>query len=212
MPPEPTSKRAAVFIDGQNLFFAARNAFGYSYPNYDPRKLAECVVHSQTDWRLTQTFFYTGIPEQSDDPSLHDFWAAKLAVMGTRGVKTYSRGLRYRERSLVCPHGTEFTWRFREEKGIDVRIALDSIRLARQGLVDVVVIFSQDQDLAEVANEIRALSQEQNRWIKIASAYPVGPGTRNRRGIDRTDWLRIDRPTYDRCIDPLDYRRRVRPV
>lgn len=28
MPPEPTIKRAVAFVDGQNLFFAARRAFG----------------------------------------------------------------------------------------------------------------------------------------------------------------------------------------
>lgn len=45
------------------------------------------------------------------------------------------------------------------------------------------------------------ISEKVGRWIKIASAYPVGPGTRDRRGIDRTDWIEIDRKTYDRCID-----------
>lgn len=35
MPPEPIVKRAVTFIDGQNLFHAAREAFGYIYPNYD---------------------------------------------------------------------------------------------------------------------------------------------------------------------------------
>jgi hypothetical protein len=33
MPPEPTVKRAVAFIDGQNLFHAVREAFGYTYPN-----------------------------------------------------------------------------------------------------------------------------------------------------------------------------------
>jgi len=31
MPAEPTVKRAIAFIDGQNVFHAARNAFGYTY-------------------------------------------------------------------------------------------------------------------------------------------------------------------------------------
>ncbi len=32
MPPtEPSVKRALVFIDGQNLFYAAKEAFGYDY-------------------------------------------------------------------------------------------------------------------------------------------------------------------------------------
>jgi hypothetical protein len=35
MPQEPQRKRVVSFIDGQNLFYAAREAFGYTYPNYD---------------------------------------------------------------------------------------------------------------------------------------------------------------------------------
>lgn len=36
MPAEPPVKRAIAFFDGQNLFYAAKYAFGYSWPNYDP--------------------------------------------------------------------------------------------------------------------------------------------------------------------------------
>ena len=32
---EPNPKRAIVFIDGQNLFYAVKHAFGYKYPNYN---------------------------------------------------------------------------------------------------------------------------------------------------------------------------------
>jgi hypothetical protein len=32
---EPEVKRAVAFFDGQNLFHAVKNAFGYKYPNYD---------------------------------------------------------------------------------------------------------------------------------------------------------------------------------
>ncbi len=35
MSSEPPVKRAIAFVDGQNLFHAARKAFGYTYPNYD---------------------------------------------------------------------------------------------------------------------------------------------------------------------------------
>lgn len=68
------------------------------------------------------------------------------------------------------------------------------------------VLLSQDQDLSEVAKEVRVLAKEQIRWIKIVSAYPLSPATRNRRGIDGTDWLPIDKATYDDCIDHRDYR------
>lgn len=41
MPPEPREKRAVVFVDGQNLFHAAGEAFGYTYLNYDVAALAD---------------------------------------------------------------------------------------------------------------------------------------------------------------------------
>ncbi len=41
---EPADKRAIVFVDGQNLFHAAKEAFGYRFPNYDVLKLASVVV------------------------------------------------------------------------------------------------------------------------------------------------------------------------
>jgi hypothetical protein len=70
----------------------------------------------------------------------------------------------------------------------------------------VAVIFSQDQDLSEVAEEIRTIAQEQDRWIKIVSAFPFSPTSRNRRGIEKTDWIRIDRALYGACLDRRDYR------
>lgn len=45
------------------------------------------------------------------------------------------------------------------EKGIDLRIGLDVVRLARNGDLDVAVVFSQDPDLAEVAHEVRDIAR-----------------------------------------------------
>jgi uncharacterized LabA/DUF88 family protein len=207
MPPEPPVKRAVVFVDGQNLFHATREAFGYTYPNYDVLALAQAICAAKA-WALAQARFYTGIPDPDDDARWHDFWSAKMAVMGRQGVHVFSRSLRYRNRTVRLPDGTAHTFLAGEEKGIDVRIALDVIRLAHRGAYDVAVILSQDQDLSEVAGEIRAIAREQNRWIKIACAFPSSPTSRNRRGIDKTDWIKIDRAMYDACLDERDYRRR----
>ena len=92
------------------------------------------------------------------------------------------------------------------EKGIDVRLALDVVASARDDTCDVAVIFSQDQDLAEVADEVRAISIQQNRWIKLACAFPASPAYTNARGISNTEWIRVDRAMYDSCLDPRDYR------
>ncbi len=51
MTSEPETKRAIAFFDGQNLFHAAREALGYTYPNYDPACLAREVCSGQ-GWQL----------------------------------------------------------------------------------------------------------------------------------------------------------------
>ena len=205
MPPEPAINRAVAFVDGQNLFHAAREAFGYTYPNYDIVALSEKVCQSR-GWQLQQTRFYTGIPDASDNAFWHGFWANKLLTLSRRNVYVFSRSLRYRNRVVKLPDGTEHSFLAGEEKGIDVRLAIDVIRMAHRKEYDVALVFSQDQDLSEAADEIRAIAQEQSRWIKIACAYPLSPTTRNRRGIEKTDWIRIDRTIYDACIDRRDYR------
>ena len=62
----PSIKRAIVFIDGQNLHYAVKNAFGYVYPNYDVKLLAEKIC-STRGWKLEQIRFYTGVPEVADE-------------------------------------------------------------------------------------------------------------------------------------------------
>jgi uncharacterized LabA/DUF88 family protein len=205
MPQEPVSKRAVVFIDGQNLFHAAREAFGYTFPNFDPLVLAEWVCREQT-WQLAQVRFYTGLPDPTVRPIWHGFWVRKLAAMGSRGVWTFCRPLRYGNEVVNLPDGTQSTALVGREKGVDIRLGLDVVRLAREGAFDVAVVFSQDQDLSEVADEVKAISILQNRWIKVACTFPLSPTSRNRRGINGTQWIPVSRPVYDGCLDPNDYR------
>jgi len=202
---EPSIKRTYAFFDGQNLFYASKGAFGYRYPNYAPWLLAQAVCKQQ-GWQLDRIFFYTGVPSEADNLFWNHFWTKKLAVMGTRGVFVYSRELRYRNKSIILPDGSETTVLIGQEKGIDIRIALDIIRYTLDGAFDVALVFSQDQDLSEVAEDIRKISLNQSRWIKISSAFPISPTSKNARGINKTDWVKIDRAIYDACIDKTDYR------
>lgn len=205
MPTEPATKRAVVFIDGQNLFYAARIAFGYPHPSYDPKALAEQVCH-KAGWQLLQTRFYTGYPSADDDAFWNHFWRAKMLQLHRDQVHVFSRPLRYRLQTITLRDGTTHSAVVGQEKGVDVRLAIDVISLAHQRSYDVAVIFSQDQDLSEVADEIRVIAKLQDRWIKIASAFPVSPVPHNKRGINGTDWIRIDAATYAACLDTRDYR------
>lgn len=72
MPAEPAVKRTIAFLDGQNLFHRAREAFGYTFPNFDARALARAVCRSRT-WDLVQVRFYTGVPDPTDDAHWNHF-------------------------------------------------------------------------------------------------------------------------------------------
>jgi uncharacterized LabA/DUF88 family protein len=202
---EPPVKRTHAFFDGQNLFYAVKQAFGYRWPNYDVLALAQAVCATR-GWSLEGTHFYRGLPKATDDAFWNQFWKAKLAVMGTRGIDTFWRHLKYRNQTVSLPSGNSAIVLVGQEKGIDVRIALDVVRMARENACDVALVFSQDQDLSEVADEVRSISRQQDRWTKLACAFPVSPTGANTRGINDTDWVRIDRALYDNCRDPNDYR------
>jgi uncharacterized LabA/DUF88 family protein len=200
---EPDIKRVEFFIDGQNLFKGAEEAFGYNFPNYSPMRLATRICQDRPGWNLGDIHFYTGIPARDKDPKWNQFWAAKLLKMSRRGIKTYGRPLRYRRKEIKLAGGVSISTDVAEEKGIDVRIALDVIRQALRETYDVAVIISQDQDFSEVASEIRVIAAEQDRWIKVASAFV--DGNPNFRGIQGTDWIRITREVYDACSRGLRY-------
>ncbi|MCX5977558.1 MAG: hypothetical protein NTV33_12245 [Coprothermobacterota bacterium] len=78
--------------------------------------------------------------------------------------------------------------------------------MAHRNEYEIALIFSQDQDLSEVAKEVRAIGEEQDRWIKVACAFPTSPKANNPRGINHTNWIPFDQKTYDQCLDPVDYR------
>jgi hypothetical protein len=198
-------KRCIAFFDGQNLHHGAKEAFGNTWPNFDPALLAKYIC-DQMAWSLECVYFYTGIPSRADNAFWNYFWARKFAVMGTRGIKLYSRELSYSNQIVHLPGGGTTATLVGREKGIDIRIALDIVRLARRGEFDVALIFSQDQDLSEVVDEVRAIALEKNLWIKIASAFPNSPTSNNTRGINGTDWIKIYKSMYDACTDPTDYR------
>lgn len=88
------------------------------------------------------------------------------------------------------------------EKGIDVRIAIDIIKDVLHDKLKAIVIFSQDQDLSEITQEIRHLSK---RKITIYSAFPFSDSSSNKRGINGSKWIQISKDDYDQCIDYRDY-------
>ena len=200
---ERAIQRAVAFIDGQNLYHSARTRFGFHYPNYDAPALARavCLRHG---WTLSETRFYTGIHSIEKDPFWHLFWAGKLAVMGRQpNVVVYTRKVLYvNERTLVG--GRQVKREVAHEKGIDVRIALDAVRLARERKYDIALLFSQDSDFEELVKEIKSIAGEQRRQIAVASAYLERPGE-PQRGVEGARFISVDTAMYKSCLDRRDY-------
>lgn len=205
MATEPAVKRAVAFFDGQNLYRHAKDAFGHHHPNYHPVKLLDAVCAAM-GLKRHAVRFYTGVPALEHDAMWHGYWAKRQLTMRREGILVETRELRYHKHIVEQSDGTtKVTW-IPQEKGIDLRLGLDVVRLARTNQLDVAVIFSQDQDLVEVVKEVVEIARDSGRWIKVVSAYPDSLTATAKNGIDGTDWHKINREVYDACLDPRDYR------
>lgn len=211
--PNPPTLRAIAFFDGQNLYRSVKDLWGCTHPNYDVMGLARAVCERE-GWLLSaMPRFYTGVPRREDDPRWNAFWASKLRAISRQGCTIFKGQVRYRTEEVEVGQGIQVTRTHGREKGVDVRIAVDLIRLAHRRQYDVAVVFSQDQDLAEVAKEIKTIAREQRRELLMASAFPYReprPGQDPCRGIHHTKWVRIEQAFYEQHIDPHDYRGRPR--
>jgi uncharacterized LabA/DUF88 family protein len=201
---EPAVKRAMAFFDGQNLYRHAKDAFGHHHPNYDPTKLHTAVCGAQ-GWVSNLVRFYTGVPSAVHSPMWAAYWSNRVLALKRVGVAVTTRPIRYHT-EIITVDGEQREVITPQEKGVDVRLALDVVSRARRKEYNVAVIYSQDQDLCEIAQEVKEIGKEQKRWIKIACAFPYGPNASSKRGIDGTDWIRMDQNFYDACLDPRDYR------
>ena len=207
----PSICRVHTFIDAQNFFLTAKECFGYNYPNFDPIKLSQLVTGFENERILNSIHFYTGVHSIQENEFLHKFWMNKLQGLRRAGVDVHYRTLRYTEIRRANASGEIEIIKKPREKGIDVKIAVDLIRLSRRGLFDTVVVFSQDTDLNEAITELYEIRREFNRWIRFESAFPFKRGMTNPRGLEGTKWRPISKEMYDQCLDKRDYRPSTHP-
>jgi uncharacterized LabA/DUF88 family protein len=188
-----------LFFDGQHLYRSAKDAWrplpaigpsNYSWPSYDVTKISDALVTRDPQRQIQEIRFYTGVPELQDDARWHIFWTNKLRYLKSQGIEIY--------KGRINSAG--------QEKGVDVRIAVDLIRLTYEQKYDVAMIFSQDWDFGPAVLLAKEIARDQGRHLVFESCFPAPTGTANRRGIPGTNWIEIDKATYDSCFDPRDYR------
>jgi uncharacterized LabA/DUF88 family protein len=193
-----------VFIDGQNLYRTAKDAWcpgpnitlkhtdtGYKYiwPSYDVEKLATALVSMVSGRVLSQIRFYTGVPRPDQNAYWHSFWERKLKYLMSQGVQVYKGRINEGQ----------------QEKGVDVSIAVDLIRYTYEKSYDVAIIVSQDWDFGPAIWLAKQIAKDQNRNLVFESHFPYGQGSKSTRGIPGTNWKLIDQAVYDSCFCTRDY-------
>jgi NYN domain len=150
----------AVFIDWQNTYKTAREAFGWrdypnEYGNYSPFQLARLLAAGNgrgTRGNLVRVNVHRGLPSQRHDPqgyAANRRQAAAWIKESPTLVIPRLRPLRY-SRALNEPP---------REKGVDVELAISAVEwtLAEKG--HVAVVFSHDTDLVPVVEVLSRLAK-----------------------------------------------------
>lgn len=155
--PDPRIK-VGVFIDWQNAYKTAREAFGLQgmpgeHGNFSPFKLARLLAAGngrRNGGELACVEIYRGLPSQKFDRTGHAANRRQAAAWTAESdlVTAKMRPLRYPRNFPDEPP---------VEKGVDVELAVSAIEATLRKRCDVAVIFSHDTDLLPVPETITRL-------------------------------------------------------
>lgn len=140
------AERVIVFVDYQNVFGTARQCFhhatevGPTSGQIDPVKLGQLIVSKRVRPSvLKQVRVYRGLPDATRQPRAYAANERQTAAwLRSPLVCVLRRPLRYPR---------NWPQEKAQEKGVDVALAIDFVRLAAQGAYDVGILVSTDSDL-----------------------------------------------------------------
>lgn len=203
--------RVRVFIDYQNVYHGAREAFydptldrphpteGHIYPLALAEHLVDLGKSHDPSRVLDQVNLYKGMPTNKSHPKVQSSAARQKVVWERQSkVTVTTRPLKYQPTGYT--NGRQ-TWKA-GEKGIDVLLALDFAIGARDDLFDVGVVVSADTDL------VPAMEVAQAAGVKVESATWRGPYGRG-RGLNHSCtgvWNHtLDQGDFAKVKDTTDY-------
>lgn len=203
------SDRVVVFLDWQNVYKGAREAFcGYGAPHWEgqvhPLALGHIIAaDSPYDRQLHQVRVYRGQPDATRDPRGYAANARQVATWRqTPLVDVIMRTLRY-------PYGwpdSHQAGQKPQEKGVDVALAIDFVSMAVAREFEVGVLMSTDTDLKPALEAVARLTPTQGTRAEVAAwSSPVGHSRRlsiSSRPL-YCHWLSKD--AYDQIIDATSY-------
>ncbi len=193
--------RVVLFLDYQNVYRSAREMFHpLAAPHWcgqiHPVALGELLVErSPFDRRLVEVRIYRGVPDSTKDPKGYSASQRQMAEW-SKSTKTQvvTRTLRY-------PYG--WPKEKPEEKGIDVSLAVDFVRMAIQDQFDVGILMSTDTDLKPA---LEAVTQLTNRRAEVAAWSSPRSHSRRLSIAGQKLWCHwLEEEDYKRVQDTRDY-------
>jgi len=200
-------QRVVLFVDLDNLYFKARDAFprckdaslpDHVFGQFDPVELGHLICErapAGTAWDLHQVRVYTGMPSRVKEPQAHRARQSQCSFWTKRGAVILQRSLQYL---------SDWPKSKPRQKGVDVALALDYVMFAVERYYDVGVLASMDTDLLPALKYVHERCAEHCRANVVAWRSPTF-----RRRLDlpgQSVWChQIEEADFRRMMDRRDY-------
>ena len=202
-------ERLALFVDYQNVYRWARASFHnhqadpYWFGQFNPAELGALIAQRPGDggpYVLEQVRVYRGMPDGRRDPTAHRAARRQVAEWEKSPlVRAVTQPLRYPRDYPASPA---------QEKGVDVRLAVDFLMMAVRDEYDVGVLMSNDTDFRPVLEEVIRLG---GKRVAVAAWRPLTAQPRRLWIGQNTPWCHwIDHAAYLTIQDNTDYTHRLR--
>jgi len=144
--------RGFVFIDGSNFYFKLKQLSGglgrkVELLDFDYKAFAAWLVRPQ---ELSGGRYYIGAIKQDASEKSQRMYADQQRLF---------RRLQHSGIEVVPGHLIRHPDRTFHEKGVDVRLAVEMIRLAREDRYDQAYLLSSDTDLVPAVEEVRSFGK-----------------------------------------------------
>ena len=173
-------ERVTIFIDGSNFYHALKRCFGTA--SIDFEKLAASLVGSR---KLIRIYYYNAPVNQAEEPDKFKDQQRFFDKLRSVPYLDLKLGRLEKRRGTVV------------EKGVDVNIAVDMLRLAYKDTYDTAILISGDGDFAAAVEAVKDLGKH------VENAFP-------RKGLSRHLWnacdrfVELDQDLIDQCrVTPI---------
>ena len=159
--------RAIIFIDGNNFYFRLRDLVTqingkFSLLEFDYQNFGEWLVRPH---ELVQVRYYVGaLKRQRNSEKSEKLYADQQKLFAKlqrqKVVVILGQLIQHPDKSF-------------HEKGVDVRLAVEMIRLARENQYDIAYLLSSDTDLVAAIEEVRSFGKK-IQYVGVAKGQSFG--------------------------------------